>query len=148
MYIIYFYQKKSSMWFKENLKLNFSKKEKIDLLRFNAIKIIFIFSIFLFFLNFFILWSNINFELFKYYLPFTYFFLLISMLYYFYFFIKISIKNSKWFLWLIYFLLLLVILLLFLPMVFKNWLSDLINIFNNWLTFIFDNIKSLFSSLF
>lgn len=115
------------MTFKENLKQSFSEKEEIDLLRFNSVKIVLIFSIFLFFLNFFFLWTNIEFNLFKIFLPFTYFFLLISMIYYFYFLIKIKFVKSRWFLRLIYFLLLLLLILFLLPFIFRHWLSDLFN---------------------
>jgi hypothetical protein len=114
------------MWFKENLKQNFENEEKINLLRFHSIKNLFIFSILLFFLNFFLLWTNINFDLYKLFLPFTYFFLLLAMFYYFYFLIKIKLSSSKWFYLFIYFLLLLITILLILPFVFDYWLINIV----------------------
>ena len=119
------------MWFKEKLKQDFKNEKKINLLRLNAVKILLVFSIFLFFINFFILWTNIKFNLFKLFLPFSYFFLLISMLYYFYFLLKVKVSYSKIFLYLIFFLLLNIFFLLLLPFVFKNWLIDVLNFFSN-----------------
>ncbi len=115
------------MWFKEILTKDFKDQKKIDSLRFSSIKNVFVFSILLFFLNFFILGSNINFEFYKIFLPFTYYFLLLSMLFFFYYLIKIKIDSSKWFYFTVFFLLLLVIFLLFLPFVFRSWIMDLMN---------------------
>jgi len=133
------------MWFKKILKQRFSNEKKINLLRFKSVWIVFIFSIFLYFLNFFILGNNIDFNFFIIIFPFVYFLLLLSMLYYFYFLIKIKVTSNKTFLIVLYILLLFIVLLLFLPFIFKSWLFDVLKYTSIFFHFVLEKINSLFS---
>ncbi len=116
------------MSLKENIKKSFSNEKELALLRYNSVKTILVFSSLLFFSNFFILWAGIKYDYFIKFLPFTYFYLLLSLLFYFYFLIKVKLNFSKLFLVFIFIFLLIIIFLLFLPFIFENWISDLINI--------------------
>ena len=115
------------MWIKESIKNKFSDKEIINLVRFKAVRIIFVFAVFLFFINFYLVGANYYFDFLIIFLPFTYYFLLNTLLFYILFLIKVNIKN-KLTLFILIILLIIFYILLLLPFSFEWGFSSLINI--------------------
>lgn len=88
-------QKKSSMWFKENLKKSLNDRDLMIKSRLKSSMFFLVFSSFLFFLNYFLVWAGFYYDVLVNVLPYTYISLLVSFLFYFsYFFLKIFSKYN------------------------------------------------------
>lgn len=113
------------MWNKESLFKKFSDIEVVNIVRYKAMKIIFAFAVFLFFVNFYLLGSNFYFNIFILFLPYTYTFLIISLLFYLLLLIEINIKNNI-ILYTLVILLLIFFILLLIPFTSRLGFQDII----------------------
>lgn len=76
------------MWLKDMLKQDFSNEKVIIEERYKASKFAFVFSVLLFFLNFYFVWANFYSEVFKESLGITYTLMLLSLVLYIYILIR------------------------------------------------------------
>ena len=80
---IFLKQKKSSMWFKENLKKSLADKDLMIANRLKSSTFVLAFTSLLFFLNYFFVWARFHYDFFIKTLPYTYILLLVWFLFYF-----------------------------------------------------------------
>jgi len=115
------------MWFKETIKKSFWDEKIITIERYKAVKIMFIFVGFLFFLNFFFVWAGFHPEIFLKTLPILYITFLFIFCFYTFFYIKRALlKNfSLIFKIFISFLLTIVFLIFLSPLLYEWWLIAL-----------------------
>jgi len=126
------------MNYTENIKKLSKDKWNMTYLRFKSAVIIFTLMTFLFFLNFYLLWSNFYNESFKYeymiiVFPYLYIGLLVSFV--FLFFYTLKYKFSKWNVWkinIVFWIFIFIILLVSILVIFwKDVFSDLLNSWKN-----------------
>jgi len=110
------------------LKQRFLDDQNIVLERYKAAKFLFILSSLLFFLNYIFLWSGYMEELFRATFSFSYFMLILWMIYYIYFFIKKALFNKvpKYIFFILFVLIFVFFLFFSLPLVIKWWIIGLV----------------------
>lgn len=121
------------MWLKKVLEKEFNIEEKNILHRYKSSKFLFISISFIFFLNFYFVWSGFYYSIFIKTIYLTYVLLLVSFFSYLYFLWKITFfgKVKNYIIYIFGFIYFILFILLLLPMIFKWGIFYLKDYFTN-----------------